>query len=346
MPQEGLGVFGSFTLTDGISSDCTTIPVAESTAEMSTIIGFTVKNSVTLWIDDELIVFKDFRKEPPYAFAECERGAYGTRAASHAGGAPVRHLKEYYGCFAPDADTDLFTEVAARMAATFNECGFDMIYFDASDAIWLVCDRDETWYYWSKFAAEVWRRLDRPAQLEHYPWVTLSRAGAQDHPVRGYKRFIDRHSLSNSGNRLRFIPQHLGWWATHYWLGAQGERTFPDDMEYLGAKCVAHDCGFSLMNIGPESLDEPGFAAIARVVKRYETLRRENSVPDTVKARLAEPGAEFTVTPSPDGRDRLQPIQYERHKVSGLDDGAARWITVNRFDRQPAGLRIEALFSV
>ena len=70
---------------------------------------------------------------PPYAFTSCARGAYGTRAEAHAQGAKVHHLKECFGLFLPDVNSTLFSEVAAKTAETFNECGFDMMYLDALD---------------------------------------------------------------------------------------------------------------------------------------------------------------------------------------------------------------------
>jgi hypothetical protein len=346
IPYAGLGAFKMFTLAEDLSAESATVPVAESTDKITTTMGFCVANSVSLQIDNEILIFGGARKAPPYAFTDCQRGAYGTAAATHARGAPVRHIKEYYGGFAPDPDSNLFTEVAARTAATCNECGFDIIYFDASDAIWLLAGHENSWYYWPKFVCEVWRRLKRPVMLEHEPWYLLSRRGAMDTPIRDYKKFIDLHAAGNAWARDRFIPEHLGWWINNTWVGAQGDRTFADDIEYLCGKCIGYNCGFSLMGIEPDTIDKiPAFAALAEIIRRYETVRLANSLPAPLKARLRQAGEEFALVEVPNQKPRLRPMQYARHKVGGLDGSSDRWVSHNKFGAQPVRLRLEALLS-
>ena len=107
--------------------------VTESTQDVSSITGFFVRNSVTLRIDNELITYTGVTSQPPFGFTGCQRGAYGTQAAAHAPGAKVYHLKECFGLFVPDPETTMLSDVAASTAEAFNQCGFDMIYFDALD---------------------------------------------------------------------------------------------------------------------------------------------------------------------------------------------------------------------
>jgi len=350
-PDPRLAKDATFTLAEPLTPDATVVPVVESTEDMSTITGFFVRNSVTLQIDDELIIYTGISKEPPYAFTGCKRGAYGTRAASHAKGAEVGHLKECFGLFVPDPDSTLFTEVAARTAEVFNECGFDMIYLDALDGEDVLGGRENGWHYGSKFVFELWKRLKRPALMEmstfhHHLWFVRSRMGAWDHPTRSHKRFIDIHCESNENCRRMYLPGHLGWWAVKTWSGPQGEPTFADDIEYLCCKCIGTDSGFSLMGIDPKNIHEiPVFSRLADIIKRYETLRHENYFPESVKAKLRAPGEEFTLIQSPNGEYRLRPVQYAKHRVEGIDGRSNVWKTHNRFGRQPLGLRIEALMA-
>ncbi len=164
-------------------------------------------------------------------------------------GAKVHHLKECFGLFVPDPDTTLLTEVAAATADTFNECGFDMIYFDALDGEDILGGAQWSWHYGSRFVYEVWQRLKKPALMEmstfhHHLWCVRSRLCAWDHPVRSHKRFIDLHNADNENSRRMFLPGELGWWALKSWSGPQGEPTFADDIEYLMTKGSGRRYGF------------------------------------------------------------------------------------------------------
>jgi hypothetical protein len=362
VPDPRLAKDATFTLAEPLTTEADQAPVVESTQNMSAITGFFVRNSVTLQIDDELITYSNVSKEPPYAFTNCKRGAYGTQATSHAKGAQVHHLKECFGLFVPDGDSTLFSEVAARTAEAFNEGGFDMMYMDALDGEDIVGGPENGWHYGSKFVFEIWKHLKKPAVMEmstfhHHLWYVRSRLGAWDHPTRSHKKFIDIHCAANEECRRMFLPAHLGWWAFKTWSGQQGEPTFADDIEYLCCKCLGTDTGLSIMGIDPYNISNipalPGFAAI---MKRYENLRHSNYFPESVKAKLRVPGDEFTLIQGSEGEWQLRPIQYAKHKVEGgfpplggqeggFNGWSNIWQTHNKFGKQPLQLRIEALMS-
>lgn len=351
IPDPRLGKDAVFTLAADLPRDALTVPVLESTESMSTITGFFVRNSVTLVIDDELITYAGLSTSPPYAFTQCTRGACGTTVAAHAKDAKVSHLRECFGLFLPDGDSTLFTEVAAKMADLYNAAGFDMIYLDALDGGDAVAGRDVAWHYQSKFVFEIFKRLDRPAIMEmstfhHHLWYVRSRMGAWDHPTRSHKKFIDIHCRTNAALQRQFLPGNLGWWAFKTWQGATGEPTHVDDVEYLSVKALANDYGLSLMGINPSTAQTiPALPRLAAIVRRYERLRRANYFTDDVLRRLQVPGDEFTLEETPDGRRQFRPVRYDKHKAQGIEGWSNRWSVDNRFDEQPARLRIEALMS-
>jgi hypothetical protein len=351
VPDPRLAKDAAFTLSEALSADATAVPVSEPTKDMSAITGFFVRNSVTIQIDDELITYAGISKEPPYAFTGCTRGACGTKPAPHSKGAKVHHLKECFGLFVPDGDSTLFTEVAAKTAEAFNECGFDMIYLDALDGEDVIAGADNGWHYGSKFVFEIWKRLTKPALMEmstfhHHLWYVRSRLGAWDHPTRSHKKFIDIHCAANEDNLRMFLPGQLGWWAVKTWSGPQGEPTFTDDIEYLCCKALATDTGLSLMGIDPSNISRvPALARLGEIFKRYEDLRHSNTVPESIKAKLRVPGREFTVAQDARGKWRFRPVQYAKHKVEGISGWSNVWRTNNRLGRQPLQLRIEALMS-
>ncbi|MBN2293230.1 MAG: hypothetical protein JXM70_12440 [Pirellulales bacterium] len=351
VPDPRLAKDATFTLAKDLLAGADAVPVVETTEKMSTITGFFVRNSVTLRIDDELITYSGISKTPPYAFTACRRGACGTKVSAHAKGAKVYHLKECFGLFVPDPETTLFEEVAACTAEAFNTCGFDMIYLDALDGEDILGGRENGWHYGSRFVYEIWKRLKRPALMEmstfhHHLWCVRSRFCAWDHPTRSHKKFIDLHCAANEDSRRMFLPGELGWWALKSWSGAQTEPTFDDDIEYLMAKCLGTDTGFALMGINPSNVASvPALPKLAKIIKRYENLRHSGKVSESIKARLREPGAEFTLSGDLHSGWQFRPVEYAKHKVVSREPWSSRWKTNNRFATQPLQLRIEALMT-
>ena len=348
-PDPRLAKQETFTLADGIDSTTRWVPVSESTQKVETQTGFFVRNSATIQIEDELILFRDASRRPPYGFLDCERGAYGTKASAHPKGARVHHLKECFGLFVPDPDSSLFGEIAEKTAELFNEAGFGMIYFDALDGEDVLAGREYGWYYGSKFVFEVVKNLKRPAIIEmstfhHHLWYVRSRIGAWDHPSRGYRKFIDLHCLASLESERIFLPAHLGWWAFKTWAGPDNQPTFPEDVEYLCSKCIAYDCGLSVMGIDPESLRTKTFLRrLAGIVKRYESTRQQGYFPERVRRQLRKLGATFTLVVDRQGRDRLRQVQYHSHKLAFSDERSLRWGVENPFQSQRIGLRIMVL---
>ena len=351
IPDPRLAKDASFTLADALPEAGNAVPVTESTAKMSATTGFFVRNSATVQIDNELITYTGISQQPPFTFTGCARGACGTKVAAHAKGAKVHHLKECFGLFVPDPETDMLAEVAAKTAEIYNKCGFDMMYLDALDGEDILGGWQDSWHYGSQFVFEICKRINKPALMEmstfhHHLWYVRSRGGALDHPTRSHKRFIDMHCRGNAEYARMFLSANLGWWALKTWTGPAGEPTFSDDIEYLCCKALATDTGLSLMGIDPGNFDKLGAAKqLAPIFKRYEDLRHSGAVPESIRKRIGVLGDEFTLQVDPKGKFEFRPVQYARHKVEGLDGSSSKWPVENRFAAQPVQLRIQGLMS-
>jgi len=356
VPDKRLGKHGVYTLAADITAEADALPVDESTANVSTITGFFVRNSVTLHVDDELITFTGVTKEAPFTFTGCQRGALGTKAAPHAKGASIGHIKECFGLFAPDADSTLLTEVAQNTADTFNECGFDMIYLDALDGEDILGGAQYSWHYGSKFVWEIAKRLNKPALFEmstfhHHLWYVRARMGAWDHPTRAHKRFIDVHCAANQSGAGLYLPMNLGWWsvktAGEGEFAMQNEPTYADDIEYLMGKCIGNGMGLSLMGVNPTTIKSvPAYQRLAPIFRQYEELRHAKYFSEDVKAKLRVPGDEFTLQQAADGRWQFRQARYDKHKAVTASGAAAAWTSRNPYAAQPLRLRIEALHGV
>jgi hypothetical protein len=354
LPHPDLDEDAVFTLSSPIEAHSTEIPVLEPLDPVADTLRPSLRGDrgVTIRIDDELITYTALRSGPMWAFTDCQRGACGTVAAAHTASSRVRHLKQcWWGLLMPQGDSPLFDKLARRHADVFNECGFDMIYFDALDGEDLFAGPEHGWHYGSKFVFEVCRHLNKPAVIEmaafhHHLWCVRSRMEAWDHPTRAYKLFVDRHVASLERNRPALMPAMLGWWAAKFWEGPNTEPTYADDIEYLCCKALAIDSGHGLMNIEPERIkNEPGLQRLAAIFKKYETLRLGNQVPPAIRRELKAPGHEFRLITAAGGRSAFVPVQCHKHKIEGRDAGTHGWHVNNVHGPQPLRFRLEALLS-
>jgi hypothetical protein len=264
----------------------------------------------------------------------------------------VLHLKQcWWGQFMPGGESPLFDALARRHAELFNECGFDMIYFDALDGEDLFAGLEVGWHYGARFVHEVCRHLQKPAVIEmatfhHHLWCVRSRMEAWDHPNRAYKMFVDRHVASLERNRPALMPGMLGWWAAKFWEGPNTEPTYADDIEYLCVKALAIDSGHGLMNIEPERIkNEPGLPRLAGIFRKYETLRLSNQVPPAIRQQLKSPGREFRLITGAAGRPAFCPVQSHKHTIAGRDARTQAWLVENAHGPQRLRFRLEALLS-
>ncbi len=92
--------------------------------------------------------------------------------------------------------------------------------------------------------------------------------------------------------------------------------------------------------------DNPLFKRLMPIIKQYEVLRHQNYFSDTIKSLLRQPEKEFTLFQNKKGVWNFKPVEYQKHKISGLNDSSSHWKVNNQFDSQPVRLRIEPLMSV
>jgi hypothetical protein len=351
VPDRRLAAFRVFTLAEPLSTTATEIAVNESTADLSTVTGFFEYNSVVLHIDDELVSFGGFSKQPPWRLTGVKRGALGTKAAAHERGASARHLKECFGLFVPDPESSLFEEIAAGHAAVVNQCGFDGIYLDAIDGSSILRGGDECWYWASKFVVEIQKRLNRPVGMEmsamwHHFWQYRTRWQAWDYPQRGHRRFVELHAEAVNGGLL--LPLHLGWWSFQSFNPPQIEPTYPDVMENLGARLIGWNAGISLTaGVDRQALRQtPLFERAASILSECEGLRHAAVFDETTRAKLREAGKEFCLFTDGSGKRRFRRIQSRSQTLAMSEPWTLTWQATNGFAAQPLKLRFEALMPV
>ncbi|MGA2863868.1 MAG: hypothetical protein ABSF95_05220 [Verrucomicrobiota bacterium] len=350
IPDQRLDAFRTFTLADKVTADTDELPVNESTAAISTVTGFFEQNSLVLHLGDELAAFGGASRQPPWRFTAVKRGVFGTKPAAHDQGAKARHLKECFGLFVPDPESPLFAEIAANHAEVVNCCDFDGIYLDAIDGASILRGGDECWYWADKFVFEIQKRLKKPVGMEmsamwHHFWQYRTRWQAWDYPQRGHKRFIDLHAQALNGGLL--LPLHLGWWNFQSFNPPQVEPTFPDVLECLGARLIGWDAGISLTGaVDRNQLQTvPLYRRAVDIIRTCEAIRHSGALDEQTKAKLREPGREFSLLLDDTGQPRFRPAHSLPHTAALAEPWSLSWPATNPFPQQPVKLRLEALMS-
>jgi hypothetical protein len=259
-------------------------------------------------------------------------------------------LKECFGLFVPDPESSLFVEIAANHAEVVNRGDFDGIYLDAIDGSSILRGGDECWYWADKFVMEIQKRLKKPVGMEmsamwHHSWQYRTRWQAWDYPQRGHKRFIDLHAEAVNGGLL--LPLHLGWWNFQSFNPPQIEPTYPDVIECLGARLVGWDAGISLTGgVDREQLrNVPLFRRAVDTLRACEEIRRAGTLDAAAKAKLREPGSEFSLFTDAGGKRRFRRSHSEAHTAAMAEPWTLSWSVTNPFAEQVMKVRIEALMS-
>ncbi len=345
IPHRALGYNRTFELAGDIDAAGKTVRIVEDTSEISLLHTAHYNSSTYIVVDDEIIQFKALGE---HELRECVRGALGTHPAPHKAGTKARNLKRMYDIFAPDVDGELFRLVAQNTADFFNECGFDMFYFDALEGTSVLEGFTYNFYYTTKFVYEVARRIRKPAGMEmstmhHNLWFVRSRMGAWDRPSRAYKQVLARHSEQMQRSQARStLPQNLGWWL----LGPNAPALKPheytrittDVYEYMARLALAYDYSMSFQGITLPIFHKcEEVRRFAEVIRRYETLRMAGALSREECAKLAKVECHLL----PDGFHEVEYVQA----VAEFKGGAAEIALENNFEAQvPTMLRLEPLY--
>ena len=184
------------------------------------------------------------------------------------------------------------------------------------------------------------------SSMWHHFWQYRTRWQAWDLPQRGQERFVDEHAAGVNGGLL--LPLHLGWWGFQSFNPPQIEPSFPDVIENLGARLVGWDAGISLTaGIDRETLrTTPLFRRAVDIMRACEDLRHTNSLDESARAKLREPGSQFALVQDAPGKARFVRAQSQGQTVALGEPWTLVWQVTNSLAPQPVRLRIEALMSV
>ncbi|NPV46467.1 MAG: hypothetical protein HPY69_05895 [Armatimonadetes bacterium] len=266
-------------------------------------------------VDDEIIQYEAIGPEGRWdTFLGCRRGAWGTQPAAHAAGAEGRHYG-VDGCingYIVDQETTLLDETTDRLAQVFNDCGFDMVYFDGGEDV----DKTRFNYYVSRFQETAMRKFrKRPiihmgTIMTHLTWHSFARSSTVDTylntlygaiqsgaPVEKWPTVRDHIDVSVRymlSVREDLMPGELGWFGI--WpKGPNTDGLQLDEVEYLMGKSLGYDVPVSLQTSFEQMERHPLTPEILRMVRAYEELRMARKVAPGTRQQLQALGKDFVL---------------------------------------------------
>lgn len=335
----------SYTLARAMTPTDTVVCVNEKPVQKHDVVFTYMGNGNAIRIGTEIIQYSEVFREPPYAFAKCQRGAFKTKPATHAAGDGAGYLQQRYIAFYPEPGSKLADDLSQCIANVFNTCELDQIYFDGSEGMM-------SRYGIDFMRHDIFKRLRGDALVEaschgEQNWWFHSRLGAWDHPVWAAKRFHDLHIVSASKHRdCDLLEPQMGWWAPRG-PTPQARGHFLDEMEYFAAKNLGIDSAMSIQGVNVSHQPLPfHIEKQFTVLGWYERLRLAHYFDTQTIARVAIPGDEFRLRQDRDGAWKFTPVNMAAHRINSLGNGSEKWTARNPFADQPLAARIEALYSV
>ena len=337
-PDPRLARIGASALTTNLDAEQKEIPIAAPEF-------FGKKTAMnTVVIGDELIRYGSVSAESPWRLLDCQRGAWGTTAATHASGDTVAKLMDHdYKVFLTDAD--LSQEVGRNIAKFCNETGCRQLSLDGLEGNWSTGMGQygrtlftKAWYdaLSPELRGQVINDASNPG---HFNWHIYTRMNWGEP---WYAGFRESQTLYRFKNQLYFernlMPHMLGWFALR-------SDTSVEDAEWLLARAAGFDAGFALaaslastaqLAADASSADAARqFGAIPEIlasIQQWETARLAGAFPASVKAGLRDNAREFHLDPAGSGRWNL----FEIHLGRFTHDAGTNTATTFRFQNPHA----------
>ncbi len=219
-------------------------------------------------LDDELIRMR--HNLAGMGFEALERGMYGTRPSSHAEGTEIVVLRQLFGSFLMDVYSTLLDEVAESVAAIYNQCQLDMIYFDCGEGY-----AGPAWNARARLHSAFLRRFHRECLVQgsdypHHSWHWCSRGGTSD----AVPTCADAHTDHTRVPRARTcldnrMPADLGWFPL-YANSPEHHATRPAEVAHLCRRAAELGASISIQTKIAELRNNPDTGAILDVVGRHE----------------------------------------------------------------------------
>ncbi len=291
-----------------------------------------------LRIGDEIVRWRELVPGSPARLVGCERGALGTKAASHRKGVEVRSLVLSSGLALVDPDSTLPEEMGKNLGRVVNATGADLVYFDGC-GIAPPGKQPDRWYYVNRVLLASCAEFDHGVLVQtslgpgrQLPWHLVPRSASADGhgDLKGY---LDQRLAGILQMRKAHTAADIGW----YSLDLHGR---PDELEYVCAKALGADASVSVQAFKPLLEKHPRAREVFEMIARWERRRLSEDVPQELRNRLMAKGKDFKLMTEGEEWSLLQ-AEYEPDRPIAAFDGRANRIEIENRRKEPARLALE-----
>ena len=310
VPDPRLARWGATTLSAAIDQNVREIPVSDPQAiSAKQRRGW---SQPVAMVGQEIMLYQGLSDAKPWRLLDCDRGAFGTRAASHEAGAEVARLATHpYKTLFPGITNGMMDEMTQRLVELMNYTGLRMMSFDGIEGLWSYGHGSWAGVRFVKQCFDGWQPevVSGASCLLHYNWHIHTRMNWGE-LTQSAKIDIDEYrSKRCQYYDENLLPKGMGWWrlglSTYDW-----EATRMEDVEYLLAKAAGHDATHA-MQTHPPSLRQHGYADVClALVKAWTQVREQTAFSADQLERLREKGRDFHLEAVGNQRWQLTEIEY------------------------------------
>jgi len=332
VPDARLARVGTSALTGSIGAEDKEIGI-EDPVWFNQMKNNTLKTVVT---GEELIRYGGVSTNAPWRLLDCQRGAWGTRAAAHAAGERIGKLMDHgYRVFLTDAA--LSREVAERLADLFNEAGLLQVSFDGLEGNWSTAMGQygrtlftKAWF--DRLSPELRGRVINDASNPgHFTWHIYTRMNWGEPWYAGFRESQTQYRLKNQRYYARnLMPRMLGWFQMN-------AETNLEDAEWLLARAAGFDAGFCLVT-SPGTVRQNGQGeTILEAIKEWEKARLAGAFREDMKAGLQDIAREFQLAACGAKDWELTPVHSVKMAHARREQPGQPTSTSGTFDNPHAG---------
>jgi hypothetical protein len=283
VPDSRLAKTGSSVLVAGIDAEQTDIKVAAPDYFSND------KNWLrTVMIGQELVRYGQVSEQAPWTLTNCQRGAYGTQASTHAKGAEIAKLMDHpYKVFFPNYDMQ--HEIAIRLADLFNDTGIGHFDFDGHEGAWASGQGD---FGLEVFAKTFYDHVDHAvhngtSNSQPFYWHINTCCNWGEPWYGGFRSSMAAYRINNQAMLERnFMPKMLGWFLLT-------PTTTLADIEWLMARSAGYSSGFAMATSLNSLRSNPGTGAHLDAIRQWEALRMAGSFTEAQQERMRDTKNEF-----------------------------------------------------
>jgi len=265
-------------------------------------------------IGNEIIRYGSVSASAPWKLLDCQRGAFGTTAASHQQNDTVNKLADHaYKVFL--TDYALQEEMAKTIADLFNETGLMQISFDGLEG----CLSSGMGQYAKQLFTKTWfdhlkpelkgKVINDASQPGHYFWHIYTRMNWGEPWYAGFRESQLQLRLKNQQFfRRNLMPSMLGWFSLR-------PETTPEDIEWMLAMGAGYNAGFGL-STSLETLKKHGMKdEVLGLIKTWEQARMKNIFSEAQKEEMRSLKHEFHLELTGNDEYKLTPVYnaYFKH---------------------------------